>query len=63
MTWEYQVVPVSKGIGGGGIKLDDLESNLAAAGRDGWELVHVMQDASVLGRKDGHIMLFKRPAA
>jgi hypothetical protein len=40
----------------------DLEQELNRLGAEGWELSHVFFDIALQGEKDGHLLVFKRPA-
>lgn len=42
------------------LRRDDLEKELNAAGREGWELRHVLVDQALHGEKDGHVLIFRR---
>ena len=41
----------------------ELERELNLMGAEGWELVKVMTSMGLHREKDGHLLLFKRPAA
>jgi hypothetical protein len=42
---------------------EELERELNRMGSEGWELVRVMTDMALHREKDGHLLLFKRPAS
>jgi Domain of unknown function (DUF4177) len=42
---------------------EELERELNRMGAEGWELVRVMTDMALHREKDGHLLLFKRPAS
>lgn len=42
------------------LRVDDLEAVLRKYGDDGWELVTVNLDADLRGKRDGHLLVFKR---
>ena len=41
----------------------ELEKVLNEHGANGWELDKVLLDTAFHGEKDGHLLIFKRPAA
>ncbi len=53
MRWEYKTLKIKK-TWLGSINTEIFESELNAAGRDGWELVNLTQDAA------GFLAVFKR---
>jgi Domain of unknown function (DUF4177) len=64
-TWEYKTIALTHGRLGvtkGKINRPVLEAELAQAGQDGWEILHLWPDTSMHGEKDGHLLLFKRQA-
>ena len=42
------------------LKRSDLETQLTEAGREGWELTHVLMEQALQGEKDGHVLIFRR---
>jgi hypothetical protein len=42
---------------------EELARELNRMGAEGWELVKVITDMALHGEKDGHVLLFKRPAS
>jgi hypothetical protein len=42
---------------------EEFERELNRMGAEGWELVKVMTDVALHREKDGHVLLFKRPAS
>lgn len=45
------------------LKRADLDAQLRDAGREGWELTHVLMEQTLQGEKDGHVLIFRRPAS
>jgi hypothetical protein len=63
--WEYMTDVITHGLLGR--KEDELdrsalEERLNRFGADGWELERVMPTMALHGEKDGHLLIFKRPA-
>jgi hypothetical protein len=44
------------------LRRSDLETQLNEAGREGWELTHVLVEQALHGERDGHVLIFRRPA-
>jgi hypothetical protein len=42
---------------------EELERELNRMGAEGWELVRVMPGMALHREKDGHLLVFKRPAS
>lgn len=61
-TWEYRVETMTSVLGRDKLSVSDLESLLKKHGADGWELVNLDIRADLKGTKDGHLLIFKRPA-
>jgi hypothetical protein len=40
----------------------ELEAKLNEHGAEGWELEKVITDVALHGEKDGHLLIFRRPA-
>ncbi len=65
VQWEYRVVPIKTRIhsgsmgGDGKPTIEDVEKDLNALGKEGWELVSV-QDASMLDGRIFTIVYLKR---
>ena len=65
MATEYTTSVVTHGFMGRNkeeLKRGDLEAELNRFGAEGWELSHVFFDMSLQREKDGHLLVFKRPA-
>jgi hypothetical protein len=65
MALEYTTSVVTLGLLGRNraeVKRDDLEGELNRLGAEGWELSHVFFDVALQHEKDGHLLVFKRPA-
>ena len=65
MEWEYKTVRLKAPVSDyteGKVEdvLDDLSPQLNDAGRDGWELVNVL-DTEALGYSNFVVAIFKRP--
>ena len=60
--WEYRTEMLTSMVGRDKIRMDDLANSLKQHGAQGWELVSLCPDADVKGERDGHLMIFKRPA-
>lgn len=42
------------------LRRTDLDKQLTEAGREGWELTHVLMAQALQGEKDGHVLIFRR---
>lgn len=65
MRWDYRTVVLTHGTLGfhrGELNRRDFEDSLDELGADGFELVWVLMDEKLHGEKDGHVLIFKRPA-
>ena len=65
-TYEYKTTVLTGGFMGRHkeeLRRSDLDRQLAEAGREGWDLVHVLMEQSLQGEKDGHVLIFRRFAA
>ena len=65
-TWEHTTAVITHGLMGR--KEDELDRKaldevLAEHGAQGWELVKVLLQQNLHHEKDGHVLIFKRPAA
>jgi Domain of unknown function (DUF4177) len=58
--YEYKVEVLTSMMGRDKLQLGDLEDALKKHGNDGWELVSVNLDADIRGKRDGHLLIFKR---
>jgi hypothetical protein len=64
-TWAYTTEALTYGrfgAGKGKINRATLDELLNAKGAEGWELVHTYFDMNLDGEKDGHLLIFRRPA-
>jgi hypothetical protein len=61
-VWEYRTEMLTSMVGRDKIRMGDLESALKKRGAEGWELASFSPDADVRGERDGHLLIFKRPA-
>ena len=64
-NWEYRTAVITHGLMGR--KEDELDREaldqlLAKHGVEGWELVKVLLQQNLHNEKDGHVLIFKRPA-
>ncbi|MBM3976195.1 MAG: DUF4177 domain-containing protein [Planctomycetes bacterium] len=63
MTWEYKTLFLNTtGFLGGKLDQGALDRELAAIGRDGWELVSIFDTNSYEGVTRLVVAVFKRPA-
>jgi hypothetical protein len=62
-NWEYRTEILTSLVGRDKIRLSDLHDTLKRHGAEGWELASMVADADVKGERDGHLLIFKRPAA
>jgi hypothetical protein len=62
LEFEYETRVISGGLVFGRDKVDtgDLEDELNGRGKDGWELAAAWFDANLEGRRDAHLLIFKR---
>ncbi|MEJ7789256.1 MAG: DUF4177 domain-containing protein [Thermoleophilaceae bacterium] len=64
-NWEYRTTVITHGLmGRKGDELDRgaLDALLAEHGAEKWELVKVLLQQNLHNEKDGHVLIFKRPA-
>lgn len=61
-TWEYRTEMLTSMVGRDKIRMNDLSDCLKKHGDEGWELAGFAPDADVKGERDGHLLIFKRPA-
>jgi len=65
-AYEYTTAVITHGLMGRKreeVDREELTSVLNQHGAEGWELDKIMLDAAFHGEKDGHLLIFKRPAA
>jgi hypothetical protein len=63
--FEYTTAVITHGLMGRNrdeIDPDALTQALNEYGAQGWELEKVLADQAIHGGKDGHLLIFKRPA-
>lgn len=63
--WEYTTIVLTGGFMGRHkeeLKRSALRAELANLGADGWELCWVLPEQALQHEKDGHVLIFKRPA-
>jgi hypothetical protein len=60
---EYKTEVLTSMVGRDKLRLDDLDNVLKRYGKDGWELASLNLDADLKGSRDGHLLVFKRPAS
>jgi hypothetical protein len=63
--WDYHTVVMTGGfLGRHKEELDraEFERHLDELGQDGWELCWVLLEQRLQREKDGHVLIFKRPA-
>ena len=58
--YEYKTEVLTSMMGRDKLQIGDLEDALKKYGKDGWELVSVNLDADIRGKRDGHLLIFKR---
>jgi Domain of unknown function (DUF4177) len=58
--FEYTTEVITSMVGREKVRVDDLEDVLRKYGADGWELVTLNLDADLRGKRDGHLLVFKR---
>jgi hypothetical protein len=59
-SYEYKTEVLTSMVGRDKLRVDDLEDVLRRYGSDGWELVTLTLDADLQGKRDGHLLVFKR---
>jgi hypothetical protein len=59
---EYKTEVLTSMVGRDKLRMSDLDSALKKHGDEGWELVSLNLDADLKGVRDGHLLVFKRPA-
>jgi hypothetical protein len=59
--FEYRTEVLTSMVGRDKVRVDDLEDLLQKYGAEGWELVTLNLDADLRGKRDGHLLVFKRP--
>jgi hypothetical protein len=58
--FEYKTELLTTMVGREKLRMDDLDGALRRHGDDGWELASLNLDVSLRGRRDGHLLIFKR---
>ena len=58
--FEYTTEVLTSMVGRDKLRVDDLDDVLRKYGADGWELVTLNMDADLQGKRDGHLLVFKR---
>jgi hypothetical protein len=61
--FEYTTEVLTSMVGRDKLRVGDLEDTLGKYGADGWELVSLTLDADLRGKRDGHLLIFKREVA
>ena len=64
-NWEYRTSVITHGLMGrkeDELDREALDALLAEHGGEKWELVKVLLQQNLHNEKDGHVMIFKRPA-
>lgn len=61
-AWEYHTEVLTSVMGRDKLRVEDLSKTLKKLGAEGWELVNLDIDADLKGVRDGHLLIFKRPA-
>jgi len=57
---EYKTEVLTSMVGRDKLRVDDLDDVLRKYGADGWELATLNLDADLQGKRDGHLLVFKR---
>lgn len=58
--FEYKIEVLTSMMGRDKLRVSDFEDVLGKYGADGWELVSLTLDADLRGKRDGHLLVFKR---
>jgi hypothetical protein len=58
--WEYKTEVLTSMGGREKLQLGDLEDALRKQGDEGWELVTVNLEVDISGKRDGHLLIYKR---
>ncbi|MEJ7750890.1 MAG: DUF4177 domain-containing protein [Thermoleophilaceae bacterium] len=64
-NWEYRTSVITHGLMGrkeDELDREALDALLAEHGSEKWELVKVLLQQNLHNEKDGHVLIFKRPA-
>ena len=61
-SWEYRTEILTSVMGRDKLRMEDLSETLKKHGAEGWELVNLDIRADLKGNRDGHLLIFKRPA-
>ena len=59
-SYEYKTEVLTSMVGREKMRVGDLEDVLRKYGTDGWELATLNLDADLQGKRDGHLLVFKR---
>ncbi len=59
--FEYRTEVLTSMVGRDKLRVSDLEDLLRKYGAEGWELATLTPDADLRGKRDGHLLVFKRP--
>ena len=65
-AYEYTTAVITHGLMGRKreeIDREELQTVLNQHGAEGWDLEKIVLDTAFHGEKDGHLLIFKRPAA
>ena len=60
--FEYKTEVLTSMVGRDKLRVSDLEDVLRKNGAEGWELATLNLDADIRGKRDGHLLVFKRAA-
>ena len=58
--FEYKTEVLTSMVGRDKLRVGDLEAVLRKYGAEGWELASLNLDADLRGKRDGHLLIFKR---
>jgi hypothetical protein len=70
MKWEYKVVQIDNAVKGGfgkltggalSYKTESINTDINAAGNEGWELIEVIAPIGTAGTANHLLLFFKRP--
>ena len=64
--YEYTTAVITHGLMGRKheeVDRGELEDRLNELGAEGWEFDKLIENLALHGEKDGHLLIFKRPAA
>ncbi|MGH3430754.1 MAG: hypothetical protein ACRDQZ_24840 [Mycobacteriales bacterium] len=63
MAIEYTTTVLTSVLGRGKVRMEDLNTALAAHGAHGYTLAAFVPDGDLRGQRDGHLLIFQRPVA